>query len=42
MQGPPGLSLIWIKIKPIMSISDLIKIIDKTYFLSLEIANKQS
>lgn len=41
MQGPPGLSLIWIKIKPIMSISDLIKIIDKTYFLSLEIVNKK-
>jgi tetratricopeptide (TPR) repeat protein len=39
MQGPPGIGTIWIEIKPVLSISDLIKIIDETYFLGNDMKN---
>ena len=39
MKGPPGIGIRWIEIKPVLSISDLIKIIDETYFLGNDMKN---
>ncbi len=39
MKGPPGIGTRWIEIKPVLSISDLIKIIDETYFLGNDMKN---